>query len=181
MSTIPEILVVDIESTCWEESDPLYKLKQSQILEVGVAVLNTKTYLISKNESLYVQVPADEISPFCTELTGITSKIIEKEGIPFSEVLSIIKKRYNSKQLYWASYGNYDRRMFEQQCKRLGLEYPFHPTHFNVKSLYKLLCGLEKEVAMPVALENLKIPMQGKHHSGKDDAYNIAQILAQLI
>jgi inhibitor of KinA sporulation pathway (predicted exonuclease) len=81
----------------------------------------------------------------------------------------------------WASYGDYDRLMFEQTCRALDLEYPFSPTHFNVKVLLSLALGLGHTVGLPEALGPLRLSFEGTHHRGVDDAWNIARVLAGML
>ena len=81
----------------------------------------------------------------------------------------------------WASYGDYDRQKFEQQCAGRGVPYPFGKTHINVKSLLALTAGLSRELGMAGGLEKLGISLEGTHHRGCDDAWNIAAILWHII
>lgn len=181
MKTPNEILVVDIESTCWDASENSKESRISEIIEIGVTVYNFKDDAFIKNDSIYVKPQVSTISEFCTNLTGITQELLDNKGVSFTEALDILKKKYLSKKRYWASYGNYDRKMFEKQCRRLCLEYPFHDTHFNVKSMFRLLMGLNEEVGMPDALDRLNLPLTGRHHNGGDDSYNITCILRELL
>ena len=57
----------------------------------------------------------------------------------------------------------------------------FGPTHINVKNLLALSRRLPREVGMAEALEMLGKPLEGTHHRGCDDAWNIAGILAELL
>ena len=59
--------------------------------------------------------------------------------------------------------------------------YPFVTTHINVKNLLALTQNWETEVGMATALDKLGLPLEGTHHRGVDDAWNIANILAGLI
>lgn len=63
----------------------------------------------------------------------------------------------------------------------MGVAYPFGPGHINVKSLFAVVHGLEKEVGMHEALTILGLPLEGIHHRGGDDAWNISNILGHLL
>lgn len=176
---LDKILVVDIEATCWEGKLPEGMI--SDIIEIGICLLDVQTGEISDNRGILVHPERSTISPFCTELTTITPELIEKEGISFSEALRILKKDYLSQSRAWASFGAYDLKMFQRQCQDLGKGYPFSPSHINVKTLFALKNKLGHELGMDGALQFLGIPLEGTHHRGVDDAKNIAKILREIL
>lgn len=171
------INVVDIESTCWEKS----KGNISEIIEIGISELGISSESILSSESIYVETKLSKVSEFCYNLTGITQDYLDNNAIPFWKALNILHYDYKSNDRIWASYGGYDLRMFEDQCARENLRYPFGGKHINVKTLFALKYKFNKEVGMKEALEILNIPLEGRHHSGKDDARNIAKILMEIL
>jgi inhibitor of KinA sporulation pathway (predicted exonuclease) len=175
---LDKILVVDIESTCWE-GDPRPG-QSSEIIEVGVCLLEVRTWARSEKESLLVKPTTSTVSAFCTRLTTLTREQVET-GVPFLDACNWLKKKFLGHRRCWASWGDYDRRMFESQCQERGVPYPFGPTHLNVKNLFALKQGLPRELGMPQALEHLGLPLEGTHHRGHDDAWNIAAILGELL
>lgn len=70
--------------------------------------------------------------------------------------------------------------MWKQRQSR-GIGYPFSPTHLNVKNLFALMHGLPHEVGLDEALQRFGLPLEGTHHRGHDDAWNIARVLAHLL
>ncbi len=130
-----------------------------------------------------VQPQNTTVSEFCTNLTTLTQEILDKNGIPLHEACSILRKRYNVNNRLWASWGDYDRRQFERQCRKSCYKtaYPFGPTHLNVKNLFAVTMGLTREVGMVTALKELGIKLEGTHHRGVDDARNIAKIACKLL
>jgi inhibitor of KinA sporulation pathway (predicted exonuclease) len=92
-----------------------------------------------------------------------------------------LKKDFSSKDRLWASWGDYDRRQFERVCQSAGVGYPFGLTHLNVKTLFAVSLGLNHEVGLDGAYEKLGLTMEGTHHRGDDDAWNIADILCRLL
>jgi inhibitor of KinA sporulation pathway (predicted exonuclease) len=176
---LDKILVVDIEATCWEGKLPEGMI--SDIIEIGICLLDVQTGEISDNRGILVHPERSTISPFCTELTTITPELIEKEGISFSEALRILKNDYKSQSRAWASFGAYDLKQFQKQCQALEKGYPFSPSHINVKTLFALKNKLGHELGMDGALKFLGIPLEGTHHRGVDDAKNIAKILREIL
>lgn len=176
---LDKILVVDIEATCWEGSNP--DGMENDIIEIGVCLLDVHTGEISENRGILVKPERSVVSPFCTELTTITSEMIEEEGMPFKTACSILRKEFLSQSRAWASFGAYDLKQFQRQCGDLGIGYPFGPSHINVKTLFALKKKLGHEQGMAGALEILEIPLEGTHHRGVDDAKNIAKILSRIL
>ena len=165
-------LVIDLEATCWEGKPP--EGQQSEIIEIGLCPLDLNTGERLEKRSILVKPSYSEVSPFCTELTTITPEMIEADGVPLTDALRILKKEYDSKSRLFVSWGDYDRRQFERECKAKGLGYPFGPGHMNAKTLFSLRHGLSNEVGMARALEHIGEELVGTHHRGHDDAHNIA-------
>jgi inhibitor of KinA sporulation pathway (predicted exonuclease) len=72
-------------------------------------------------------------------------------------------------------------RQFERVCKEAGVGYPFGISHLNVKTLFAVAHGLDQEIGMDMACRRVGIPMEGTHHRGADDAWNIAGLLCGLL
>jgi inhibitor of KinA sporulation pathway (predicted exonuclease) len=171
------IIVVDVESTCWKSKAP--PGEESEIIEIGICLLDIATATPVEKESILVKPERSRVSDFCTELTTLTQEQVDK-GISFAEACEVLKSKYESGQRVWASYGDYDRNMFEKQTLSRGIKYPFSPKHINVKTLLAVALNWQREVGMARALQTLEIPLEGTHHRGGDDAWNIAKILGSL-
>lgn len=172
-----QILVIDIESTCWEECQEDYI---SEIIEIGISPIETRTGDVLETRDIIVRAENSKVSEFCTKLTTLTQEDVDS-GITFREACDILVNEYNSKKRAWASYGHYDKNRFEDQCKRENIEYPFAKAHINVKILYALRYSLKRDVGMEKALRLLGMPLIGTHHRGGDDSRNIAKILAKIL
>lgn len=176
---LDKIVIVDLEATCWEGATP--NGMESDIIEIGVCLLDISSGEITDNRGILVKPERSEISPFCTTLTTITPEMIELEGISFKQACTILKKEYLSQERSWASFGAYDFKQFQRQCSAFGVGYPFSPSHINVKTLFALKRGLDREEGMAGALDILSLPLKGTHHRGIDDAHNIAKILKWIL
>lgn len=175
---LDQIVVIDVESTCWEGAPP--PGQESEIIEIGVGTIDVATGERLARDDLLVRPEASSVSAFCTELTTLTQQQVDG-GISFAEACDVLQGTYRTKDRLWASYGDYDRRQFERQCQARGVAYPFGPGHLNVKTLFAIIHALPREVGMDAALERLGLPLDGTHHRAGDDAWNIALILASLI
>lgn len=172
-----EIMVVDLETTCFENQT---KDDITDIIEIGVCHLRRRELTLGKNWTVYCTPTRSEITPFCTQLNGVTKENIKALGVPLADGFKMLEME-KSRQRTWASWGNFDRKKMEDDSRALYLKYPMSPRHINVKTLFAVLYDLDKEVGMDKALERLEMPLQGRHHSGKDDARNIALILARIM
>lgn len=170
-----KIIIIDLEATCWKGNPPANE--QNEIIEIGLAVLDTSTGEITKNKGLLIKPQYSKVSAFCTELTTITQEQLDKDGISFEDAIFHIIDNYNPDMYTWASYGQYDINMLQRQCKLFDVPYPMGDDHINVKELFKEKYGLRKAKGMAGALSLLKFPLDGTHHRGVDDAKNIAKIL----
>ncbi|GEN67129.1 3'-5' exonuclease [Chryseobacterium rhizosphaerae] len=126
MKTTENILIVDLEATCWDNRPP--RGQESEIIEIGVCIMNAKTGKISKNEGILVKPQYSKVSPFCTELTTLTQNMLDNEGIMLEDAFDILRAEYDSEELTWASYGNYDLNMLKDQAQRFYLDYPMEMT-----------------------------------------------------
>lgn len=172
-----QIIVIDIESTCWEEpqTDEI-----NEIIEIGISPINTKTGDVLDTRDIIVKPQHSKVSEFCTRLTTLTQEYVDS-GVSLKDACEILVNEYNSKKYIWASYGFYDKHQFEAQCKRENIEYPFIKAHINVKLLFALKYSLKRQVGMAKALQLLGLPLIGTHHRGGDDSRNIAKILSKIL
>ena len=172
------ILVIDLESTCWEGNPP--EGQASEIIEIGLCPVDVNTLTQLEKRSILVKPVESEISDFCTKLTTLTPDMFTDAG-SLADAIKVLKKEYRSKDRLWASWGDYDRRQFERCCTAAGVDYPFGPSHLNVKSLFASAIGHDHELGLDGAYERLGETLEGTHHRGHDDAWNIAGLLCKLL
>lgn len=175
---LDEIVVIDVESTCWPSEPP--PGEESEIIEIGVCLLNVQTLRRQQKRSILVRPQRSTISPFCTRLTTLTAEQVAG-GVSFTEACATLQEEYDTRSRVWASYGNYDRRQFHYQCQKGKISYPFGPTHVNVKNLVALTLGREREPSLAEAFDLLGWSLEGTLHRGDDDAWNIARLLCELL
>jgi inhibitor of KinA sporulation pathway (predicted exonuclease) len=175
---LDQILVIDLEATCWSGDPP--EGQQSDIIEIGLCTLEVATGRRLDKASIVVRPERSRVSRYCTALTTLTQEEVE-QGISFREACSLLQTRYGSKERLWASFGDYDRWMFESECRIHEVDYPFGKGHINVKSLFAVVQNLDREFPLDEAMDWLGFPLEGHHHRGEDDAWNIARILGHLL
>lgn len=172
-----QVLVVDVESTCWQGPPPRGQL--SEIIEIGLCIVDLKRLERLEKRAIMVKPVRSVVSEFCTSLTTLRSDDVIHAG-SLADAVSILKKEYRALDRLWASWGDYDRRQFEIVCRELTVPYPFGRSHLNIKTLFAIAYGDESEIGLDAAFERLGMTMEGTHHRGIDDAWNIAGILCHL-
>jgi len=176
MNTSDKIIIIDLEATCWKENERPPG-QENEIIEIGLAVLDTRTGEITQSQGILVKPTRSSVSPFCTELTTITQELLDENGLSFENAIKRLVDEYQPDSYTWASYGLFDIVKLKQQCQSFGIPYPMGAEHINVKTCFQEKFGLTKARGMKGALSLLKIPMDGTHHRGVDDARNIAKIM----
>lgn len=175
---LDKILVIDVESTCWEGYPPPGEM--SEIIEIGLCLVDVQTLERSDRRSILVQPQRSAVGAFCTKLTTLTQEMVDR-GVPLGDAIQILIDEYTSSKRLFASWGDYDRDQFQRNCRAYDLTYPFGPTHLNVKNLFAMSLGLTREVDIDDALRRYGLPLEGTHHRGVDDAWNIGLVLTLLL
>jgi inhibitor of KinA sporulation pathway (predicted exonuclease) len=173
----PLLNVVDVEATCWDGQPPPGHV--SEIIEVGLTVVDLRAGERVGRHRILVRPVRSAVSDFCTGLTGLTQAEVDK-GVEFAEACRILAAEHHGRTRPWASWGDYDRHQFERQCGAPGVPYPFGRTHLNAKAVFTDSHGLRKRPGMAQALQVAGLPLEGRHHSGEDDAWNIAALVLHV-
>lgn len=169
--------VVDVEATCWEGQPPPGQL--NEIIEIGLTVVDLRAGERLAKHRLLVRPARSKVGPFCTELTGLTRTEVDA-GLPFADACRTLAAQHRTGLLPWASWGDYDRNQFTRQCRRTDTTYPFGRRHTNAKVAFTASYGLRRRPGMAQALRAAGLPLEGRHHRGDDDAWNIAALVLEL-
>jgi inhibitor of KinA sporulation pathway (predicted exonuclease) len=143
-------------------------------------VVDTHEYKILDTQSILVKPQRSKISNFCTKLTTLTQEQVDT-GLLFQEACEKLREDFKSHKRMWLSWGDFDKNIFEKNCADYQCKYPFIKRHLNLKNCFALLHGLSKELGMDAALKMLNIPLEGTHHRGDMDSFNISKILINTL
>jgi len=180
---VRNILVVDLESTCYK-SQLFPPGERSEIIEIGYSALDLSDGHTIDSGSIYVRNIESKISPYCIELTGITQDLLDKEGVAFQSACTAMSK---FKAYPWISFGSDDEE-FKRQCLERGIMYPLSFEHYNLKDmvndgfkeLIRMHWGATKTFGLKDALHLFGMAFVGRQHSGKDDAINAGRLVWKL-
>src|SRR5690554_654816 len=110
------VTVVDLEATCFETPEE-EEQHAHEVIEVGWVLLNVITGEIDARAQIYVKPTTSFVSKFCTKLTGIDPETANA-GVSFSEAMGQLADLHAKHDVkVWSSYGGYDRRQLERQCR----------------------------------------------------------------
>lgn len=181
------ILVIDLESTCWEGGviEGKTQKEESEIIELGVCEIKKDNgiYKIADKASIMVKPTKHPVlSEYCINLTSITQELI-KEGQILDQALRTFNNRFSPKKKTLVAWGNYDIWQIKKECNEKGYmdSYNFSNTYINAKNLFALKHGLNKEVGLTEALKIAGMKFEGNQHRGVDDAYNTAKLFLTFL
>jgi inhibitor of KinA sporulation pathway (predicted exonuclease) len=178
VAAAPLLNVVDVEATCWAGEPP--PGQSAEIIEIGLTVVDPARRARLDRHRILVRPERSAVGEFCTELTGLTQADVDA-GVSFAEACEILTAEHATTRRGWASWGDYDRRQFEYQCAATPAAYPFGLRHLDAKARFAHAYRLTRPVGMAHALALAGLPLEGRHHRGDDDAWNISALVLHLI
>lgn len=179
------LAVLDFEATC----DDGKRMSPQEIIEFPTVLVDVKTGTSIGEFATYVKpTHHPQLTPFCTNLTGITQEQVD-EGVGFPRALAAHQKWLLSRcdgkldSVLFVTCGNWDLgTMLRKQCKTSGIEVPPAYRRFcNIKFAFRDFYKRKKAEGMARMLNVLKLELIGKHHSGIDDCRNLARICERMI
>ena len=172
-------LIIDLEATC--SDDGQVPREEMEIIEIGAVLQNARTFEIeSEFQTLVRPQRHPELTRFCTELTGITqADVASAPGFP-AALDALVRWMTPYPDALFCSWGDYDRKQFQQDCAYHGSAYPFGPEHLNLKAEFARALNLRRNAGITQALRKLNFEFEGAHHRGLDDARNIARIVRRV-
>ncbi|KPI86423.1 putative phosphotransferase [Leptomonas seymouri] len=195
-------VVLDFEATCEENK----WIANPEVIEFPMVLVDARTAQPVAEFQRYVKpVKQPTLSDFCTQLTGITQKMVDgRSTFPqvYREALDFIARAGLGDAPPLRSYcvvtcGDWDLKvMLPAQMAisgQLGIPASFQ-RWCNLKKLMGKLniascCGARRHGGrnggapsdMPEMLRMVGLPLHGRHHSGIDDCRNIAAVLCELL
>ena len=172
-----KLLVIDVETTC--NDNPSYPRQDVELIEIGCVSCEIKNHelrVIGKFNEMIKPTINPLLTPFCKKLLNLEQADVER-----AETIDVVLDRF---QVWlngfdpnaWCSWGKFDKTQFSVECETKKLNNPLGELHHeNLKQIFARKRG--HRVGMKMALQLTGLELQGKHHSGLDDAKNIAQIV----
>eukprot|EP00050_Salpingoeca_kvevrii_P008996 m.306345 g.306345 ORF g.306345 m.306345 type:complete len:226 (-) comp18805_c0_seq1:259-936(-) len=188
-------VVLDFEATCAEGQ----RIAPQEIIELPSHVIFTGDSGPDDSAECefhqYIRpVFHPQLTPFCTNLTGITQATVDG-GNEFKSVFlehSQWLRRIGldpdapdapGARFIFVTCGDWDLKTClpnQLAASRLGKASPAYLRWINIKTAYRAWTGVNIR-GMTDLLERLGLPLVGRHHSGIDDTRNIAACLRAMI
>src|SRR3954452_20346901 len=78
------MLVVDVECTCWPAPGDPPKGQHSDIIEIGLALIDVAGLQVLQTGTLLVKPERSSVSEYCTQLTTLTQAQVD-QGVSFGD------------------------------------------------------------------------------------------------
>lgn len=164
-----KVVCFDMEMCCWENQKGT-----GEIISIGLCELNLVNGEISRDAHYFVKPRVDVVSEFCTNLTGITQRKVDRQGRPLEAVLETMAKNYGCKRPYvaWGS----DAEYLANQCSALGFSSPLQST-IDLGLLFKIRKRRDRGISLTAALASYGQTFEGEAHNARVDAINLARLI----
>ncbi|XP_026670414.1 26S proteasome non-ATPase regulatory subunit 6 [Ceratina calcarata] len=178
------LLVLDFESTCkrYEQIEP------QEIIEFPCAAVSTSSWQIENLFHQYVKPRAHPVlTSFCTELTGIIQGMVEDQP-HFPEVFEKFQDWLDENNYFkdgndcaFLTCGDWDlKMMLPKQCELVDIPVPHRFKRWiNLKGAFCDSADYYPRNLVDM-LSHLKLPLEGRLHSGIDDVKNMVRIIQTL-
>lgn len=179
--------VLDFEATCDIDKE-LREIIEFPSLLYKISKKRGKYDLefISQFHEYVRPVIVPKLTEVCTELTGITQDTVDAADV-FENVyqrhyewLKSNTDRIDS--VCFVTCGHWDLAVQlpkEIADKCVATYYPVYKQYINIKKEFEEWYKVKAGGMVPM-LNKLKLPLEGRHHSGMDDTRNIARILLKM-
>ncbi|XP_065898742.1 ERI1 exoribonuclease 3-like [Dysidea avara] len=177
-------LVLDFEATCDEKRTS----RPQEIIEFPVLKVNATTLETESTFHTYVTPTVHpQLTAFCTRLTGITQKMVTDQPsllkvLEMFDEWMVKEKLKDNPNICFVTCGDWDlKTMLPGQCAYLRVNVPqYFKKWMNIKKVFSRIMKC-RSFGMAGMLDKLNLTLDGRHHSGIDDARNTAKILRKLL
>jgi inhibitor of KinA sporulation pathway (predicted exonuclease) len=184
MFNLPKkIVVFDTEFTAWEgslERDWRGEDEYREIVQIGAVIVETDNFDELDSFSVFVKPKVNpKLSEYFTNLTKITQKEVNEEGIDFETAINRFSEWSGDLHLY--SWGKGDQKAFKESSKLANIELPFKELRFHtVKDIFS-----DNGISTEGYMSSTIIEAFGKKparegHDALNDAMTIVDALKEL-
>ncbi|KAI9089640.1 ribonuclease H-like domain-containing protein, partial [Phlyctochytrium arcticum] len=190
------IIAMDLEATCDENhADPSaiqVPRDKGEIIELSYAVVSVPERRIVHQRQNFVRPEETVVTPFCTQLTGITPETVANAGTlreAVDDLLSFVQTNPQSTFCFMA-HGEWDfRYQLPRECQEKGIPLPSLFTSFfditkEVQRMMSLSAGFTRPTNRASLLSLCKmmgLQHEGRLHNGLDDAVTVARLAIVLL
>lgn len=172
-------IIYDLEATCWENPPPGFV---QETIEFGAFKVNHFGEVRGKFNRFVRPSVHPTLSPFCRDLTSITQQDVNRADY-FPEVVEEFMSwaRIGEEDYVLCSWGSFDKKMLEHDCKLHRMEHQWTEHHVNLKEQYRIMKRLRYGLGLRKAVEKEGILFTGQHHRGISDAENLVKLFLKYL
>lgn len=175
-------VIFDIEASCEDRNLDKNRTYNMETIEIGAVKIENGQ--ITEHFKTFIRPEyVDKLTPFCTDLTGITFKDLENSPL-FNEAILDFYEFIQGCTIY--SCGDFDKKFLVRELKEKGnslthklVENAILSSHKNLKVLFSDITQKGQKGMLGMA-SVLNVNIEGTHHRAYDDAKNLADIYLKL-
>lgn len=167
-----KIVAYDMEMLCWEDHP-----ETGDIIEIGAVVVDLKTGQLNKRYSVIIKPDEGKVSEFCTHLTGITQRMVNRQGVSLEEGMRRLHKQISQKN-NWYAWGN-DAEKLVTECRKRGISIDSSKLH-NIAPVVRMMYLKNRNLKQSDVCESLGVEVVEPKHRALPDAESLAGILVKL-
>lgn len=153
-----------------------------EIIQIGAVKLDSDFHSIASFNRFIRPEIYQNVSPFITELTGITTEQLQKEAT-FSEVFMDYMEFVNDTDSVFCVWGMTDMKELFRSSEYYQLNQNLIPRlYINLQPYVSMYLGLsaKKLLNLQYTVEKLDIPLTCEFHDALNDAYYTAEVLKKI-
>ncbi|KAJ3010618.1 hypothetical protein HKX48_007308 [Thoreauomyces humboldtii] len=190
------IIACDLEATCDENHADPENIKvprsKGEIIELSYAVVSVPERRIVHQRQNYVRPVETIVTPFCTQLTGISPETVENAGSLRDAVEDLLSFIQTNPQSTFCFIGHTEwdfRYQLPRECAEKGISLPplfnvFFDVCKEVQRMQSLSSGNpggRTGGSLLSLCKSMGIKHEGRIHSGLDDAVTVANLSVVLL
>jgi ATP-dependent DNA helicase DinG len=157
-----------------------------KIIQVGIAITSIDDPENIQTFSWYLN-PQEEITPFITQLTGITDDMVQNQSVTHETLAEELGALLTANQVFVnpITWGQGDASELLEEFRDRNIDFPFFGRRtIDVKTTYVFLeqvNGRSPSGGLSKAMNRYKCPFIGESHRADNDAYNTLRFYFHLL
>lgn len=179
------IIAYDLELTCYAPGEAPDGFVP-EIIEFGLAEIDVEAQAIRRSNHILVRPVRTEVTPFCTQLTGISKELLDREGIRLPDALARLRKDWGVGSKALVTWGD-DRTAIRRDCSLYrgktfphGCADPFSETVLDIGTLFTLMAGSKSSIGLLEAAGLLGLETERPQHRAEADSVTTAEVWIAL-
>ena len=167
------------------------------IIQIGAVIFDVNTGVLRDKLNILVQLPLDEnnnkktLTPFISNLTGITQDMLDKQGkslwLAYLELVDFVERHdAHTEPVCWG--GNDAQYLLRELSKKKAFteqsgKYLFTSNYFDCKKFFQAYCianGQAMKSGLAKSMRRVNLTFKGRVHDAHDDAKNCAEMFVFL-